>query len=159
MGTVRITKLKNQEKYFVLKSIRKDYIVRHNDMRHVTNEKNILYSLKSHPFCVSIFGTFQDKQNIYFALQYVPGGELYKRLNKAKRFSGEVAKFYVTEIASTLSYLHSQHIVYRDLKPDNILIDEDGHCKIVDFGFAIRSGGKTEGMISVGCFTNIDLYY
>jgi protein kinase A len=142
MGTVRIMKFKNQEKYFVLKSIRKDYVIRHNDMRHITNEKNILYALHSHPFIVNIFGTFQDKQNVYFALQYVPGGELYKKLMKSKRFSPQVSKFYVTEIVAALAHIHRMGYVFRDLKPENVLIDEEGHCKLVDFGFAIKCGGR-----------------
>lgn len=142
MGTVRITKLKSSDRFFALKSIRKEYILRHNDLRHVQNEKQALQALHHHPFIVNLFGTFQDRVHVFFALQYVPGGELYRRLTKVKRFTPQVAKFYVTEVCSALSHIQRQGFVYRDLKPENVMIDEEGHCKLVDFGFAIKCGGR-----------------
>ena len=69
-------------------------------------------------------------------LEYVCGGELFSRLRKEGRFSNDVALFYITEIITAFEYLHSMDIAYRDLKPENLLIDKDGHIKITDFGFA-----------------------
>lgn len=68
--------------------------------------------------------------------EYISGGELFSRLRKEGRFSNDVALFYTTEILLTIQHLHKQNIVYRDLKPENLLIDKEGHIKITDFGFA-----------------------
>lgn len=139
MGTVRVCKT-SEDKYFVMKSIKKDYIVRHHDERHVKNEKEVLTTLTS-PFCIRLFGTFQDKSNVYFALEYVPGGELFRRLGRKRAFPPTEAKFYLTEIFCALEHVQRCGIVYRDLKPENITIDEEGHCKLIDFGFSIFCGG------------------
>mmetsp|Transcript_5741 Transcript_5741/g.3297 ORF Transcript_5741/g.3297 Transcript_5741/m.3297 type:complete len:105 (+) Transcript_5741:271-585(+) len=69
-------------------------------------------------------------------LEFVSGGEIFSRLRKEGRFANDVALFYVTEIICALDYLHSFNIAYRDLKPENLLIDKEGHIKITDFGFA-----------------------
>lgn len=69
-------------------------------------------------------------------LEYVQGGELFSHLRRAGRFSLAVSRFFAAEITLALDYLHSLDIVYRDLKPENLLIDGEGHVKITDFGFA-----------------------
>lgn len=71
-------------------------------------------------------------------MEYVIGGELFSHLRRAGRFNNEVTRFYAAEIVLALEYLHSLNIVYRDLKPENLLIDSQGHIKITDFGFAKR---------------------
>ena len=134
MGTVRIAKNKNG-KYLVFKGVKKDYIVKHNDQRHVQNERDILKTLNC-SFCVKMFGTFQDKSNIYYALEYCPGGELFQRLGKKRFFPPDEAKFYLSEVFIALEHVQSLGFVYRDLKPENIILDEEGHCKLVDFGFS-----------------------
>jgi tRNA A-37 threonylcarbamoyl transferase component Bud32 len=158
MGTARVCKIKNQQKYFVMKSLRKDYIVKHNDQRHVNNEKEILTLMLLHSqsnpasnFCVKLFGTFQDRNHIYFGLEYVPGGELFHRLGKKTSFPPAVAKFYATEIFCALDYIHSIGYVYRDLKPENVILDEEGHCKLVDFGFAMAC--RPEDRLKTMCGT------
>ena len=67
---------------------------------------------------------------------YISGGELFSRLRKEGRFANDVALFYTAEITLSMQYLHKHEIVYRDLKPENLLIDREGHIKITDFGFA-----------------------
>ena len=134
MGTVRIAKNKSG-KYLVFKAVRKDYVMKHNDMRHIQNEKDILRSLNN-SFCVKLFGTFQDRTNIYYALEYCPGGELFQHLGRKKTFSIEEAKFYLSEVFIALEHVQELGYVYRDLKPENIILDEEGHCKLVDFGFS-----------------------
>mmetsp|Transcript_6237 Transcript_6237/g.13769 ORF Transcript_6237/g.13769 Transcript_6237/m.13769 type:complete len:469 (+) Transcript_6237:276-1682(+) len=134
MGTVRIGRNK-ANKYVVFKAISKEYVIRHNDHRHIKNEKEILAAL-SCSFCVKLFGTFQDRNNVYFALEYCPGGELFQRLGRKKQFPPAVAKFYISEVCVALAHVQDKGYVYRDLKPENILLDEEGHCKLVDFGFA-----------------------
>lgn len=134
MGTVRIAKNKGG-KYMVFKAVRKEYITKHNDLRHVQNERDVLRAMSS-PFCVRLFGTFQDRTNIYYALEYCPGGELFQRLGRKKQFPPEEAKFYISEVFVALEHVQDLGYVYRDLKPENIILDEEGHCKLVDFGFS-----------------------
>lgn len=76
--------------------------------------------------------------NLYLLLEYVPGGELFTHLRRAGRFSNAMTRFYTSEIFLAVEYLHSQNIIYRDLKPENLLLDKFGHIKITDFGFAKR---------------------
>ena len=80
--------------------------------------------------------TDHDDTFLYMLLEYVCGGELFSYLRNAGRFNNATAHFYACEIVSALDYLHSKSIVYRDLKPENLLLDKDGHLKITDFGFA-----------------------
>ncbi len=69
-------------------------------------------------------------------LEFIPGGELFSYLRNAGRFNNKTANFYAAEIVSALDYLHARAIVYRDLKPENLLLDTEGHLKLTDFGFA-----------------------
>ncbi|KAA0199862.1 hypothetical protein HAZT_HAZT003311, partial [Hyalella azteca] len=77
-----------------------------------------------------------DDSFVYMLFDYVCGGELFSYLRSAGRFPLATAVFYATEIISALAYLHSMSIVYRDVKPENLLLDRDGHLKITDFGFS-----------------------
>lgn len=135
MGTVRIVTISGRKQYFALKSVRKDYISRHNDERHLRNER-ILMNMLNNPFCVKLFCTMQDSVHVYFAMELAVGGELFRRLSKKSYFPAQVAKFYVCEIFSALEHVQGLGYVYRDLKPENVMLDEDGHCKLVDFGFS-----------------------
>ena len=149
MGVVRIAKLKDSNSYFAVKSIRKDYIKRHNDHRHIENERVILSKLKNVPFCINLFGTFQDTRNVCFAMEWAVGGELFRRLDRKENFSNEASKFYAIEIFAALDHIHSLGYVYRDLKPENVMLDENGHCKLVDFGFSTLP--DSDGL----CHTNV----
>lgn len=78
----------------------------------------------------------RDEARVYMLLEFVAGGELFSYLRAAGRFSGPTSCFYAAEIVCALEYLHAKHIVYRDLKPENLLLDSQGHLKITDFGFS-----------------------
>ncbi len=82
------------------------------------------------------YTTFQDKNNLYLLLEFVPGGELFNYIRRAGNLPNVVARIYAAEIVVALEYLHRKNILYRDLKPENILIDEMGHIKLTDFGFS-----------------------
>lgn len=86
--------------------------------------------------CKCRVGHAQDDRRIYLLFEYVPGGELFSHLRRDGRFSNDHSRYYACEIALAFEYLHSMNIVYRDLKPENLLISSKGHIKITDFGFA-----------------------
>lgn len=101
-----------------------------------TNDERAMLQIVKHPFLVNLWGTFQDSKNLYMVMDFVEGGELFSLLRKSQRFPNPVAKFYAAEVALAINYLHSLNIIYRDLKPENLLLDRYGHVKITDFGFA-----------------------
>lgn len=154
-----LSKLKNEEQYFALKVLKKVDVVRLKQVEHVNSEKEILNSVKS-PFIVDLWVvlvddyeieflillrvcTFQDEMNIYILEEYVVGGELFSHLRKAGRFANDITVFYSGQIMLAIEYLHSRNIIYRDLKPENLLLDASGNIKITDFGFAKRVDDRT----------------
>lgn len=109
---------------------------------HVRHEREILGEVSGHPFITNLLASFSDHDCLYLLLDYVPGGELFSYLRKFRRFDQGMARFYAAEIVLVLEYLHEKQggVAYRDLKPENLLLDEEGHIKLVDFGFAKRLG-------------------
>ncbi|TEB35989.1 AGC/PKA protein kinase [Coprinellus micaceus] len=121
--------------HFAMKVLRKTTIVQLRQVEHVNAERYIL-SRVQHPFIVDLFATFQDSLNVYMLMSYVPGGELFTHLRRAQRFTPDVTRFYLATIILALKYLHSFNIIYRDLKPENLLLDSRGYLRLTDFGFA-----------------------
>lgn len=136
-GRVRVVKIKgNADRApMALKILKKSEVIRLKQVEHVKAEKEILLSI-THPFIVNMLSVFQDDKRLCMLLEYVNGGELFSYLRKEGRLPNDHAAFYAGEIILAFQYLHNIHIVYRDLKPENLLIDTDGHLKITDFGFA-----------------------
>ena len=134
-GRVRLVKLRDHDKYFAMKIMRKADIVRLHQVDHIFSEKFLLSRLAC-PFIIRLYGTFQDHKHLFMLLEYAIGGELFTYLRRAGRFSLGTTKFYAAEIVCALEYMHNLNIVYRDLKPENLLLDARGHIKIADFGFA-----------------------
>lgn len=134
-GRVRLVRHLESSKYHALKILKKSEIIRLKQVDHIKSEVRLL-SMIMHPFIVNLLGHFQDEHKLYMVIEYVQGGELFSHLRREGRFSDDASKFYASEIVLAFAYLHSMHIVYRDLKPENLLITTDGHLKITDFGFA-----------------------
>lgn len=127
--------LDGQLPHFAMKVLRKSEIVRLKQVEHINSERKILKRIR-HPFVVELYATYQDQQNVYMLLSYVPGGELFSHLRRAGRFSADVTRFYLASIVLAIEYLHARNIIYRDLKPENLLLDRVGYLRITDFGFA-----------------------
>lgn len=88
-------------------------------------------------------GMAQDTRFLYIAMEYVAGGELFTYLRSATKFSPSQACFYAAQVTMMFEYLHSKNVIYRDLKPENLLIAPDGYLKLTDFGFAKIVEGRT----------------
>ncbi|OCF32179.1 AGC/PKA protein kinase [Kwoniella heveanensis BCC8398] len=121
--------------HFAMKVLKKSEIVRLKQVEHINSERMILERVR-HPFVVELYATYQDQLNVYMLLSYIPGGELFSHLRRAGRFSADVTRFYLASIVMAIEYLHSHDIIYRDLKPENLLLDRHGYLRIADFGFA-----------------------
>jgi len=141
-GRVRLVRQKVSGNFFAMKILKKSEVVRLKQVEHVLSEKRILASLL-HPFIVRLAGSFQDTKCLYMVIELVIGGELFSHLRKAGRFSNETTRVFAGQIVLALQHLHSQDIVYRDLKPENLLLDEKGYIKITDFGFAKEVADRT----------------
>ncbi|KAI8977581.1 kinase-like domain-containing protein [Mycotypha africana] len=134
-GRVHLIQSKVNSRYYAMKVLKKTEVIRLKQVEHTNNEKHILEAV-AHPFIVNMWGTFQDSNNLYIIQDYIPGGELFSILRRSQRFPDHVAKFYAAEVILAIEYLHSKDMIYRDLKPENLLLDAQGHIKITDFGFA-----------------------
>ncbi|MCJ1310606.1 camp-dependent protein kinase catalytic subunit [Agyrium rufum] len=134
-GRVHLVQSKHNQRFYAVKVLKKQQVVRMKQVEHTNDERRMLQKVK-HPFLVTLWGTFQDSKNLYMVMDFVEGGELFSLLRKSQRFPNPVAKFYAAEVTLALDYLHSMQIIYRDLKPENLLLDRHGHLKITDFGFA-----------------------
>ena len=89
-----------------------------------------------HPYIIKLVYAFQTDKKLYMALEYCPGGEIFFHLQRAGRFNENVAKFYSACCVLAIEYLHYNRVIYRDLKPENVLIDSEGYAKIADFGLS-----------------------
>lgn len=141
-GRVRLCKYKGSGDYFAVKCLKKREVIKMKQVTHILAEKNILMEL-SHPFIVNMLCAFQDDRKLYIVLEFVIGGEMFTHLRSAGRFPNDVAKFYHAELVLAFEYLHSKDIIYRDLKPENLLLDGKGHVKVTDFGFAKKVPERT----------------
>jgi len=121
------------------------------EVEHTKTERNVLTKL-SHPFLVKLHYSFQTPDKLYFVMDFINGGELFYHLQNERKFSNDRARFYCAEIVLALEYLHANGVMYRDLKPENLLIDSSGHIKLTDFGLS-KEGISTDGRTSTFCGT------
>ena len=124
---------------YAVKILNKKVIEEREQIEHTQAEREILESI-DHPFLVGLKYAFQTPTKLYMVLPMYNGGELFTILKRERRFSEERTRFYAAEIAAGLGHLHANGIIYRDLKPENLLLDTDGHIGITDFGLSKRVG-------------------
>ena len=134
-GEVFLVQKINTKEKFAMKVLRKERIMGQNLLKYALAERNVL-SLSHHPFIVKLNYAFQTSTKLFLILEYCPNGDLAKHLMLEKRFSEPRAKFYICEVLLALENLHQRDIIFRDLKPDNVVLDKDGHCKLTDFGLS-----------------------
>jgi serine/threonine protein kinase len=134
-GEVYLVKKKDSDDFYAMKVLDKCRIAKQNIFKYVLTERNIL-SVMHNPFIVRLNYAFQTSEKLFLLLDYCPGGDLSKQLQIQTRFSEEKAKFYICEIILALGELHKNNIIFRDLKPDNIVIDKEGHALLTDFGLS-----------------------
>jgi protein kinase A len=142
IGRVRLAKDKTTGEFIALKIIKKTQMIRQRQIDHIYNEYAVMQQI-SHPFLVELKGFCQDNRYIYFALDYVPGGELFTYLRQQRALKSDAAAFYAANVVCMFECLHSLNIIYRDLKPENLLLTADGYLRLVDFGLSKVIQGRT----------------
>ena len=141
-GRVKLCRLKKGGKYQALKILKKAEILRLKQVDHIMSEITILAEI-DHPLLIKMSGLAQDDRFLYIAQDYIAGGELFNYLRSIGNLNNDEAKFYGASVGSMFEYLHLKDIIYRDQKPENLLIDKEGYLKLTDFGFAKHIDGRT----------------
>ena len=134
-GKVLLVRYKKNQKLYAMKILKKAVIMKNNEEIHTKTERKILAKI-NHPFIVSLYFAFQDEKKLYLITEFMQGGELFYHLHRERFFSNERTQFYAAEIVLALDHLHKNNCIYRDLKPENVLLDKDGHIKLADFGLS-----------------------
>ena len=137
-GKVKLCKDITTNQLYAMKKLKFDLLINKAQLFHINTEKNIL-SLNDNPWKVKLNYSFLYNGYLYFIMDYYPGGDLYKYIEKKDTLTEEEAKFYIAEIILGVESLHKNNCIHRDIKPDNIFIDQEGHLKIGDFGLSILS--------------------
>lgn len=147
-GRVHLMTTVNHGKYYAMKCVSKRQIVAKRQEEHMLFEKKILKAIQC-DFIVRLYAAFKDTRYIYMVMEFCGGGEIWTKLKEVGRFDESVAVFCTACVVEAYAYLHKKSIMYRDLKPENLMLDVRGYIKLVDFGFAkeLVRGEKTYSFV------------
>ncbi|AEE76015.1 Protein kinase superfamily protein [Arabidopsis thaliana] len=134
-GRVFLAKKRTTGDLFAIKVLKKADMIRKNAVESILAERDILINVRN-PFVVRFFYSFTCRDNLYLVMEYLNGGDLYSLLRNLGCLEEDIVRVYIAEVVLALEYLHSEGVVHRDLKPDNLLIAHDGHIKLTDFGLS-----------------------
>lgn len=149
-GSVHLVELCGTGQHFAMKAMDKNIMLNRNKVHRACAEREILDML-DHPFLPALYASFQTKTHICLITDYYPGGELFMLLDRqpTKVLKEDAARFYVAEVVVALEYLHCQGIIYRDLKPENVLLQSGGHVSLTDFDLSCLTSCKPQLLVPV----------
>uniref|UniRef100_A0A175YKR7 non-specific serine/threonine protein kinase n=1 Tax=Daucus carota subsp. sativus TaxID=79200 RepID=A0A175YKR7_DAUCS len=132
-GEVRVCREKKSGNIYAMKKLKKSEMLSRGQVEHVKSERNLLAEVNSQ-FIVKLYYSFQDADYLYLILEYLPGGDMMNLLIKEETLTETVARFYIAQTVLAIESIHKHNYIHRDIKPDNLLLDKDGHMKLSDFG-------------------------
>ena len=136
---------KSDGKIFAIKAMRRDVLIRRDQVSHVRNEKLMLELTRNSDFIMQYLSTFKDNTHIFMILQYSAGGDLFQYIKTHGAMQETNAKYYGAQILSAISYLHRNNILHRDIKPENVFLEINGMVRLGDLGYSkqIKENGTT----------------
>ena len=134
-GEVHVCRVIKTGEIVAIKKIRKAELIKKNQIIHIRNEQLFMSKVKS-PWIVELKASFQEDDFLYLVMEFIPGGDFMNLLMDKDKLTEEEAKFYTAELILAVESIHKLDCIHRDIKPDNILIDKNGHIKLSDFGLA-----------------------
>ncbi|XP_042489167.1 serine/threonine-protein kinase 38-like [Macadamia integrifolia] len=132
-GEVRICREKATGHVYAMKKLKKSEMLRRGQVEHVKAERNLLAEVDS-AFIVKLYCSFQDEEFLYLVMEYLPGGDMMTLLMRKDTLTEDEARIYVAETVLAIESIHKHNYIHRDIKPDNLLLDRNGHMKLLDFG-------------------------
>jgi len=135
----RVVLSKYENRHYAVKRIAASKLTAAKHYERTKTERDVLIDLTGHPHIVELYFAYRTATHFALVFEYCPGGELFHHLSKRKYFASDVVAFYIAELALALAFAHSRGVVYRDVKPENCLLDARGHLKLADFGLAKRN--------------------
>ncbi|XP_041420164.1 serine/threonine-protein kinase MRCK alpha isoform X4 [Xenopus laevis] len=151
-GEVAVVKLKNADKVFAMKILNKWEMLKRAETACFREERDVLVNGDSQ-WITTLHYAFQDDSNLYLVMDYYVGGDLLTLLSKFEdRLPEDMARFYLAEMVLAIDSVHQLHYVHRDIKPDNILLDMNGHIRLADFGSCLKltEDGTVQSSVAVG---------
>ncbi|EOY14449.1 hypothetical protein QUC31_000043 [Theobroma cacao] len=145
-GEVRLCRAKNTGEIFAMKKLKKSEMLSRGQVEHVRSERNLLAEVDSRCI-VKLFYSFQDSDFLYLIMEYLPGGDIMTLLMREDILSEDVARFYVAESILAIHSIHQHNYIHRDIKPDNLILDRNGHLKLSDFGLCKPLDGKYSSIL------------
>lgn len=132
-GEVRLVRENITGNIYAMKKLQKTEMIRRGQIDHVKAERNLLAGVHNQTI-VKLFYSFQDEEFLYLIMEYLPGGDMMTLLMRRDTLSEEVTRFYIAQTVLALETVHKHNFIHRDIKPDNLLLDKEGHMKLTDFG-------------------------
>ncbi|KAL5559475.1 hypothetical protein UlMin_035686, partial [Ulmus minor] len=132
-GEVRLCREKKSGNIYAMKKLKKSEMLKRGQVEHVKAERNLLAEVASHCI-VKLYYSFQDAEYLYLIMEYLPGGDMMTLLMREDTLSEDVARFYIAQSVLAIESIHRHNYIHRDIKPDNLLLDKNGHMKLSDFG-------------------------
>ncbi|GLT45049.1 hypothetical protein SLA2020_189130 [Shorea laevis] len=132
-GEVRLCQEKKSGNIYAMKKLKKSEMLSRGQVEHVRAERNLLAEVASHCI-VKLYYSFQDAEYLYLIMEYLPGGDMMTLLMREETLTETVARFYIAQSVLAIESIHKHNYIHRDIKPDNLLLDKNGHMKLSDFG-------------------------
>ncbi|KAL1363884.1 uncharacterized protein [Arachis hypogaea] len=132
-GEVRLCREKKSGHIYAMKKLKKSEMLRRGQVEHVRAERNVLAEVASECI-VKLYYSFQDDEYLYLIMEYLPGGDIMTLLMREEILTETMARFYIAQTVLAIESIHKHNYIHRDIKPDNLLLDKNGHMKLSDFG-------------------------